>query len=87
MARDTTPRPRTVGVLPMVAGVTSALALAGAAVFTVGQAACEPSQYIRHDNHIKLVGGCMDAEDLPRTGTGKWQVEHAVSPQHSNYQP
>jgi len=67
---------RASGLLPLVAGVTSALALAGAAVYTVDRANCgDPAQYIRHDNYVELVGGCVDGADLQgirsgATGTG-----------------
>lgn len=57
---------RSAGVLPLVAAVTSALALTGAAFYTVQTAnACgQPGQYVRHDNQFELVGGCVDNTDL-----------------------
>lgn len=61
---------RSAGVLPLVAAVTSALALTGAAFYTVDRAACgDPAQYIRHDNHVELVGGCVDSSDLAQLRT------------------
>ncbi|MFC4002813.1 hypothetical protein ACFS2C_05705 [Prauserella oleivorans] len=89
MTRPTTPRgSRKAGVVPFVAGIASALALTGAAVYTVGQAACtDPARYIRHDNHIELVGGCIDGSELPRTGTGETQHGPAGTESPSNYRP
>ncbi|NKQ56636.1 hypothetical protein HFP15_27545 [Amycolatopsis sp. K13G38] len=55
---------RSSGVLPIVAAVTSALALTGAAFYTVDRVTCEDAQYIRHDDHVELVGGCVDSSEL-----------------------
>ncbi|MYW90103.1 hypothetical protein G3I59_05580 [Amycolatopsis rubida] len=56
------------GLLPLAAGILSAVALTGAAFATVEAAGCEgPAQYIRHDNHIELVGGCVNGTELPAT--------------------
>jgi hypothetical protein len=61
---------RSAGVLPLVAAVTSALALTGAAFYTVDRANCgAPGQYVHHDNRIELVGGCVDPSDLPNLPT------------------
>lgn len=63
---------RSAGLLPLVIGVASAAALTGAAYFTVDSASCgSPAQYIRHDSHVELVGGCVDGSKLPATGTPK----------------
>jgi hypothetical protein len=36
----------------------------------VDNASCgAPAQYIRHDSHVELVGGCVDGSKLPATGT------------------
>ncbi|MDV6011513.1 hypothetical protein F8178_03340 [Haloechinothrix sp. LS1_15] len=44
----------------------SALALTGAAFFTVQQSACdEPGMYVRYDSHVQLIGGCVDPDGLP----------------------
>jgi hypothetical protein len=60
---------RQAGPLPLVAGVASALALTGAAFYTVEQAGCgDPGQYVRHDSHIELIGSCVDGATLPTTG-------------------
>jgi len=60
-------KPRS-GLLPLAAGILSAVALTGAAFATVEAAGCTgPAQYIRHDNHIELVGGCVDSTELPAT--------------------
>ncbi|MGH3861401.1 hypothetical protein [Actinokineospora sp.] len=46
--------------------MASAVALTGAAFFTVQQATCaDPGSYIRHDDHVELVGGCVDPADVP----------------------
>ncbi|WP_410675582.1 hypothetical protein [Amycolatopsis sp. cmx-4-68] len=63
---------RSAGLLPLVIGVASAAALTGAAYFTVDSASCgSPAQYIRHDSHVELVGGCVDGANLPAAGTPK----------------
>ncbi|PXY21220.1 hypothetical protein [Prauserella muralis] len=88
MAQGITRGSRSAGVLPLLAGITSALALTGAAVYTVGQVSCaEPGQYVRHDDHVELVGSCVDGSRLPQTGTGgpKTGVSGAVLP--DNYRP
>lgn len=74
MARPSTSRdPRSQGrATPLLAGVLSATALAGAAVFTVGYASCgDPGQYVRHADNVHFVGGCVDGDDLPATGPGE----------------
>jgi hypothetical protein len=80
---------RSAGVLPLVAGIASAVALTGAAFYTVDQAGCgNPAQYIRHDNHVELVGGCVSGDELPGTlpgDTAPAQVPGDV--QHSSYRP
>ncbi|WP_019809889.1 hypothetical protein [Saccharomonospora halophila] len=52
------------GVLPLLAGVLSAVTLTGAAVYTVAEAPCEPARYTEQDGAVTLVGGCVDAADL-----------------------
>jgi hypothetical protein len=53
-------------MLPLVVAIMSAAGLTGAAFYTVNQASCaDPAQYIRHDNHVELVGGCVDSSELP----------------------
>ncbi|MEV6628258.1 hypothetical protein AB0M83_35455 [Amycolatopsis sp. NPDC051106] len=74
---------RSAGLLPLVIGVASAAALTGAAYFTVDSASCgSPAQYIRHDSHVELVGGCVDGATLPATGTPK-----SGGVVHGNYNP
>jgi hypothetical protein len=59
-------RGNTPGIVPLLAGIGCALTLTGAAVYTVEAATCsDAGQYIRHDNHIELVGGCVDGSGLP----------------------
>ncbi|NIJ10676.1 hypothetical protein FHU38_001020 [Saccharomonospora amisosensis] len=77
-------------MLSLLAGLTSALALTGAAVYTVGQAACEPGQYVRHDSHVELVGGCVDGEQLRESGFGQTPSNGSTGTagaSHSNYRP
>ncbi|OXM73142.1 MULTISPECIES: hypothetical protein [Amycolatopsis] len=78
---------RAAGLLPLVAGVTSALALTGAAVYTVDRAGCgDPAQYIRHDNYVELVGGCVDGSDLPGIRAGSTPAD-AKTAELNNYRP
>lgn len=79
---------RSAGVLPLVAAVTSALALTGAAFYTVQSATnCgQPGQYVRHDNQVELVGGCLDNSDLsglpsaPAHSSGETDSYHNYRP-------
>ncbi|WP_284749076.1 hypothetical protein [Amycolatopsis sp. RTGN1] len=74
---------RSAGLVPLVIGLASAAALTGAAYFTVDSASCgSPAQYIRHDSHVELVGGCVDGANLPVTGTPK-----SGGVVHGNYNP
>ncbi|WP_034269954.1 hypothetical protein [Haloechinothrix halophila] len=60
---------RATGGVSLLVGVASAVALAGAALFTVQQATCaDPGTYIRHADHVELVGGCVDGSELPTHG-------------------
>src|ERR1700754_1820615 len=83
---------RSAGLLPLVIGVVSAVALTGAAYFTVDAAGCGGHpQYIRHDNHVELVGGCIDGSELP-AGPAEQQEAihrsvHTAGPQPSSYRP
>ncbi|GAA1963251.1 hypothetical protein [Amycolatopsis minnesotensis] len=57
--------PRSTGAVSMLVGIVSAAALTGVAFYTVEQASCaDPGQYIRHDNHVELVGGCVNTAEL-----------------------
>jgi hypothetical protein len=74
---------RSAGLLPLVIGLASAAALTGAAYITVDNASCgSPAQYIRHDSHVELVGGCVDGAKLPSTGTPS-----SGGVVHGNYNP
>ncbi|OXM67365.1 hypothetical protein [Amycolatopsis vastitatis] len=74
---------RSAGLLPLVIGLASAAALTGAAYLTVDSAGCgAPAQYIRHDSHVELVGGCVDGSSLPAAGTPK-----SGGVVHGNYNP
>ncbi|GAA5158854.1 MULTISPECIES: hypothetical protein [Amycolatopsis] len=77
---------RSAGALPLVAAVTSALALTGAAFYTVDRASCgDPAQYIRHDNHIELVGGCVDGSELEQMRVT--QHTSGQIAEYNNYRP
>lgn len=94
MARaNTSHGSRAASLLPLLAGVTSALALTGAAVYTVGKAGCEPGQYVRHDHRVELVGGCVSGADLRDAGVGhrhkapSAQVSGAAHTDDGRYRP
>jgi hypothetical protein len=77
---------RSAGVLPLIAAITSALALTGVAFYTVDRATCgDPAQYIRHDNHVELVGGCVGSSDLEQLrGT---QPHSGQIAEYNSYRP
>jgi hypothetical protein len=76
---------RAAGALPLVAAIMSAVALTGAAFYTVNQASCaDPAQYIRTDNHVELVGGCVNTAELP-TPAPPYKAQGET--QHGNYRP
>ncbi|GAB2992235.1 hypothetical protein LWP59_33665 [Amycolatopsis acidiphila] len=78
---------RSAGALPLVAAITSALALTGAAFYTVDRATCgDPAQYIRHDNHIELVGGCVDGSQLEQLHTTQSHSDGQTA-EYNNYRP
>jgi hypothetical protein len=78
---------RSAGVLPLVAAVTSALALTGAAFYTVDRATCgDPAQYIRHDNHVELVGGCVDNSELDQLRTTQPHSSGQIA-EYNSYRP
>jgi hypothetical protein len=82
-------RARAAGALPLVVALMSAAALTGAAFYTVDRASCaDPAQYIRHDNHVELVGGCVNTADLPVTVPDKFNPVTAPGEiEHGNYRP
>lgn len=46
--------------------VGSAVALTGAAFFTVQHATCDdPGMYVRYDSHVELIRGCVDPAKVP----------------------
>jgi hypothetical protein len=70
---------RVAGVLPLLGALTAAAALAGAAVFTVSQAACpNPGHYVQDGVTVQVVGGCVDKGELPNTGPAEAQGNNAV---------
>jgi hypothetical protein len=78
---------RSAGALPLVAAITSALALTGAAFYTVDRATCgDPAQYIRHDNHIELVGGCVDGSQLEQLRTTQSHTSGQIA-EYNNFRP
>ncbi|MEU4800743.1 hypothetical protein [Actinosynnema sp. NPDC023587] len=53
-------------VFPLVGAVATAVALTGAAFFTVAHADCaDTGRYVVRDGVVELVGGCVDGADLP----------------------
>jgi hypothetical protein len=76
---------RVAGVLPLVGAVTAAVALTGAAVFTVSQAGCaDPGHYEQRDGVVQLVGGCVDRAELPAVDP---QQHQAAAPSEGRYRP
>ncbi|MGI5997009.1 hypothetical protein [Saccharomonospora viridis] len=61
---------RSAGVLPLIAGVVSALALTGAAVYTVSEAQCDPGRYVSDGSRVTLVGSCVTGAELREAGIG-----------------
>lgn len=59
---------RVAGVLPLAGASLAAVALAGVAVYTVGQASCaDPGRYVQHDDgQVELVDSCVDPAQLPK---------------------
>ncbi|MGW0890653.1 hypothetical protein [Saccharopolyspora sp. NPDC002578] len=56
------------GTLSLVGGVALATVLSAAAVFAVAQSGCDdPGTYRERDGVVELIGGCVQAEDLPVT--------------------
>ncbi|HEX2130884.1 MAG TPA: hypothetical protein VHH15_04935 [Actinophytocola sp.] len=55
-------------MLPLAGASLAAVALAGAAVYTVAQASCtDPGRYVRHDDGtVELVDSCLDPAHLPK---------------------
>ncbi|EHK87129.1 hypothetical protein SZMC14600_11873 [Saccharomonospora azurea SZMC 14600] len=61
---------RFAAVVPLIAGVVSALALTGAAVYTVAESQCDPGHYVRDGRQVTLVGSCVTGADLREAGIG-----------------
>ncbi len=75
--------------MPLVAAVISAAALTGAAFYTVEQATCgDPAQYIRHDDHVELIGGCVRGSELPQVNAPNQDFGASLPAEaHHNYRP
>jgi hypothetical protein len=59
-------RTRAAGAASLLAVAGSVAALTGAAFFTVNHASCpDPGNYVRHDSHVELIGGCVDPAKVP----------------------
>ena len=57
---------RVTAVLPLVGAVATAVALTGAAFFTVAHAGCADSgRFVERDGVVEFVGGCVDSHELP----------------------
>ncbi|CAM3029485.1 hypothetical protein SAXI111661_15195 [Saccharomonospora xinjiangensis] len=75
---------RSAGVVPLLAGVVSAIALTGAAVYTVTEARCEPGHYVTDGRQVTLIGSCVSGAELREAGHERPGPEDA-SP--SNFRP
>lgn len=81
---------RSNGALSLVAGLVSALALTGGAVYTVEDVTCgDGGRYVRHAQHIELVSSCLNGNDLQHAPTtnGGTRGGHHVPAEHSNHRP
>jgi hypothetical protein len=79
---------RAAGVVPLVGAVVAAMALAGAAVFTVSQAACpDPGHFVQQGITAKLVGGCVSRDELPGTAEPAVQAGQAAGHGFSQSRP
>jgi len=57
---------RAAGVLPLLGAMAVAVALTGVAVFTVSQSSCAtPGHYVLDNGQLRLIGGCVDTDELP----------------------
>jgi hypothetical protein len=57
---------RVTAVLPLVGAVVTAVALTGAAFFTVAAAGCaDAGRFVERDGVVEFVGGCVEGGDLP----------------------
>ncbi|MBB5956277.1 hypothetical protein FHS29_002863 [Saccharothrix tamanrassetensis] len=57
---------RVTAVVPLVGAVATAVALTGAAFFTVAHAGCaDTGRFVERDGVVEFVGGCVDGQDLP----------------------
>ena len=76
---------RAAGVLPLIGALVAAATLAGAAVFTVSQAACPtPGHFERAGMTTTLVGGCVSRDELPSTdGNPQAASQDGHGPAHS----
>ncbi|CCH28108.1 hypothetical protein ABZ816_05420 [Actinosynnema sp. NPDC047251] len=73
---------RVTTVFPLVAAVATAVALTGAAFFTVAHAddCADTGRFVQHtDGSFELVGGCVDGKDLPAVPKLD-NVRYAVQP-------
>lgn len=57
---------RVTAVIPLVGAAATAVALTGAAFFTVAHAGCaESGRFVERDGVVEFVGGCVNGDDLP----------------------
>ncbi len=72
---------RVTTMFPLVGAVATAVALTGAAFFTVAHADCaDAGRFVqRDDGVIEFVGGCVDGKDLPAVPKVD-NVRYAVQP-------
>lgn len=71
---------RVTAVFPLVGAVATAVALTGAAFFTVAHADCgDAGRFVERDGVVEFVGGCVDGRDLPAVPKLD-SVRYAVQP-------
>lgn len=79
---------RVAGGVSLLAAMMTAAALTGAAFFTVSQVGCDdPGNYARHDDHIELVGGCVDPAELRGAKPAPDPDAPSFGTAPENYQP
>ncbi|GAA1355588.1 hypothetical protein [Saccharothrix algeriensis] len=70
---------RVTAVVPLVGAVATAVALTGAAFFTVAHAGCsDTGRFVERDGAVEFVGGCVDGHELPavpKVGTLRFDVK------------
>ncbi|MFD1147124.1 hypothetical protein [Saccharothrix hoggarensis] len=72
---------RVTALLPLAGAVATAVALTGAAFFTVAHAGCaETGRFVERDGVVEFVGGCVDADRLPAVPPRVENARYDVKP-------